>query len=138
MKKEICWFWKKESNRRKTQEKEESENKVLALNSGENNWRKNNSKFFKEECNKCDKYGHTASDCWVNNNKTDNRNEHKTARKTCFYWECNICGKEVIRLLIIGRRKEKRMMMTSKTSLWDPYSMDKSKKRRTNKITKNG
>ena len=93
MKKEICWFWKTDSNRRKTQDKEESENKVLALNSGENNWRKNNSKFFKEECNKCDKYGHRASDCWVNNNKKNNRNEKNTAENTCFNWECNTCGK---------------------------------------------
>ena len=36
LKKEIRWFWNTELNRRKTQVKEEPEEKVLALNSGEN------------------------------------------------------------------------------------------------------
>ena len=49
LKKEIRWFWKTELNRRKTQEKEESEDKVLALKAVENKWRNKNSKLFKGE-----------------------------------------------------------------------------------------
>ena len=46
---EIRWFCKTDLNRRKTQEKEESEDKVLALKAVENKWRNKNSKLFKGE-----------------------------------------------------------------------------------------
>ena len=44
LKKEIHWFWKKGLNRRKTQEKSESEEKVIALNAVEKKWKNKSSK----------------------------------------------------------------------------------------------
>ena len=41
LKKGICWFWKIDLNRRKTQEESESEDKVVALNAGEKKWKNN-------------------------------------------------------------------------------------------------
>ena len=77
----------------KTQEKTEPEDKVLALNSVGNKQNKN-GKFFKSECNKCGKYGHRASDFWVNINKVnDNRNNSKNNRKPLFNGEGGNCGK---------------------------------------------
>ena len=61
--KEILCFWKTALNGRKTQEKAESEEKVLVMNSRENKCKNKNSKFFKSKCNKCGKYGHRASNC---------------------------------------------------------------------------
>ena len=69
----------------------EPEEKVIALNSGEKKWRNNNSKFFKSEYNKCGKYRHRASGCWVK--KNENRNDNKSERKHRFNGECNNCGK---------------------------------------------
>ena len=46
--------------------------------------------------------------------------------------------KEVTRLLIVGRRKEKRKTMTLKISLWDPHSVEKFKKITMKKTPKNG
>ena len=39
-KKEIRWFWNTDLNGRKTQEKAESEEKILELNSEEKKWKK--------------------------------------------------------------------------------------------------
>ena len=91
MKKEISWFWKTDTNGINTREKEEPEDKVLALNPGEKKWRNNKGNFFKGECNTCGKYGHIALDCW--GNKNENINDNKTARNTRFNRECNNCGK---------------------------------------------
>ena len=54
---------------RKTHEKSEPEEKVLALNVRGGKWNNKNGKFFKCECNKCGKYGHRASGFCGNNNK---------------------------------------------------------------------
>ena len=108
LKKEIRWFWKTELNRRKTQEKEESEEKVLALKAREKKWRNRTSKFFKDNCNKYCKYGHIVSDCWENNNKTDNRNDNKTSRKTCFNGEFKNCGKRGHKAVYCWSKKGKK------------------------------
>ena len=68
LKEKIRLLWKTELNRRNTKEKEEPEDNVLALNAGEKKYKNNNSKFFKDECNKCGKHGHRASYCWGNKN----------------------------------------------------------------------
>ena len=82
---------KDRSEQIKTKEKEESEEKFLALNARENKWINKNSKFFKGKYKKCGKYGHRASDHWGDNN--DKRNENKTSRNPRFNRECNNCGK---------------------------------------------
>ena len=66
MKEEIRWFWKTDLNGRKTQEEEESEEKVLALNSLENKRRNKKGKFIKVICHKCGKYGHHRWELPVN------------------------------------------------------------------------
>ena len=82
LKKEICWFWKTDLNRNKTQEKIEPEDKVVALNSRENKCNNNNGKLFKVECNKCGKYDHIDSYFWRNSNKVnDNRNDKKNRKR---------------------------------------------------------
>ena len=68
LKKDICWFWKTKLKGNKKQEKNDSEQKVLALNDGENKQYKN-GKLFKGMFNKRGKYGHRASDFWGNDNK---------------------------------------------------------------------
>ena len=59
LKKYICRLWKTELNENKRQEKPETEEKVIALNSVEKK-QYNNSKFFKGNFNKCGKYDHRA------------------------------------------------------------------------------
>ena len=53
----------------------------------------NSSKLFKEECDKCENYGHRSSDCWGSINKNYNRNNNKTSRNTRFNGECKNFGK---------------------------------------------
>ena len=59
LKKETHLFWEIELGVSKKQEKQEPEEKVIKLNSGEIN--QNKSKFIKGTCNKFVKYGHRAS-----------------------------------------------------------------------------
>ena len=78
-------------NRRKTQEREEPEDMIISLNSGEKKRKNKSSKYFKGECNNRGSYGHRASKCW--GNKNDNRSDNKTAINPRFNRECNNCGK---------------------------------------------
>ena len=61
LKKYIGWFCKTELNERKTQEKAEREEKVLALNAGEKKWKCKSSDLLKGKCKKCGIYGHIDS-----------------------------------------------------------------------------
>ena len=46
--------------------------------------------------------------------------------------------KDVTRMLIVGRSKEKRKKMTSKAYFWEAHSVEKYKEKTTKKIPKNG
>ena len=100
--------------------------------------KKKNGKFFKEKCNKCGNYGHSASDCWENSNKNYNRKNNKTAKNPRFTGNAKTVEKEATRLLIFGRRKERRKTMASTTSLWEAHSMDNFKKKTMKKTSENG
>ena len=97
-----------------------------------------NGKFFKGECNNCVNYGHRASNCWVNSNKNDNRNNNKTSINPRFNGGSTNVGKEATGMLIVGRRKQKRNTMISTTSLWEPHYVEKFKKRTMKNILNNG
>ena len=118
------------------QDKYEPEDNFLAINYGEKKQYKN-YKLFKVTRKKCGKYGHIASDFWVNeNNGNDNRNTNKNNRKPQFNGECNNCRERSHRE--VGcRGKNKKKKMTSKTSLWVPNSVEKYHKTKENKFSKN-
>ena len=84
IKKEICWFWNIELNINKTKYKVEPEEKVLALNAGENKRNNKNEKFLKGKCKKCGKYGKIVSYCWGNRSKGNFIRNKNNDRKPSF------------------------------------------------------
>ena len=77
------------------------------MNTGEKKGRNKNNKLFKGGCKKCGKFCHRALDCWVNNNKNNNINENRTARKPRFNGECKNCGKRVHKAVDCWAKKGK-------------------------------
>ena len=87
---------------RQKQEKQDTEENIVALNSGEIKYHK--GKFFDGTCNKCGKYGHREYNCCGKKIKV-NKNKNKV--KTCFNGEYHNCGIKDHRAVFLSKSKDK-------------------------------
>ena len=112
LKKEICWFRKTYQNRRKIQERSESEEKVLALNARENkcktrieNSSRANVTSVASMATELQTVGEIATKMTIEKTIRLQESPASTGNATT-------AEKESTRLLIVGQRKKNRKTMT--------------------------